>query len=349
MKCFIYLMLSIACLNLLFPGNYQDKLNQRKGIWQEKKEKQIEFISFSQIDFSFDKVPLKMVEKISLHKNKLFILDGKRDEIYVINKKGEYLYSIGKRGQGPGELANGTDFFISPEDKIYVLSSGSRRIEMFTLDGKYLGSIRLDANMLIMNPCSLIVDINKNIYVSSSYEHLVTKYSPKGSFISLIMERSQAVDYRKAGGKTMGVPARLGFLEEKIVHFDIFKGIFTILTPSGSKEMSFSAFSQISDELVKNVLGHFRKKSNIGGRQVSIFRLWNNFCIDHLNNIYAVPKRRKSESQVMFVFSKNGDFLYQKTLEYFNKKNVSIREMCCDDDYFVFGTYNWDLFLAKIK
>ncbi len=349
MKCFIFLMLSIACLNLLFPGNHQDKLNQRKGIWQEKKEKQIEFISFSQIDFSFDKVPLKMVERISLHSNKLFILDGKRDEIFVINKTGEYLYSIGKRGQGPGEIVNGTDFFISSEDKIYVLSSASRRIEMFTLNGKYLGSVRLDANILIMHPRSLIVDINKNIYVSSSYEHLVTKFSPKGGFSGLIMERSQAVDYRKAGGRTMGVPAKLGFLEEKIVHFDTFKGIFTILTPSGSKEMSFSAFSQSSNELVKNILGDFRKTTNIGGRHISNFRLWNNFCIDRFNNIYAVPKNKKSESQVMFVFSKNGDLLYQKTLEYFNKKNVSIRQMCCDDDYFVFGTYNLELFLSKIK
>ena len=59
----------------------------------------------------------------------------------VFNNVGEYLYDIGSEGSGDGQLRFATGLAIDKFNRLIVCDGGNRRLELFTLDGKYVAKV----------------------------------------------------------------------------------------------------------------------------------------------------------------------------------------------------------------
>jgi hypothetical protein len=70
----------------------------------------------------------------------IYVLDRKEARIVVFNKAGGYLRTIGRKGQGPGEMQNPQNIYVTPRDEILVNDRGARCLHFFGRDGKHLRS-----------------------------------------------------------------------------------------------------------------------------------------------------------------------------------------------------------------
>ena len=69
----------------------------------------------------------------------IYILDGQLSEIQVYAPDGEHLRTIGREGDGPGEMRNPADMFITADGIVNVLQSMPGRIVKLTSDGTPAG------------------------------------------------------------------------------------------------------------------------------------------------------------------------------------------------------------------
>jgi 6-bladed beta-propeller len=344
MSRFLTRLISLSCLiGLFFNLNAEIVgLNQKKGIWQNQKDKHIQFQSIEKIKFNFDKVPLKKVRRVLIHKNNIYILEHHRNELYVIDKKGKHLHTIGRPGQGPGDLEYPVDMFISNDDKIYVLNSLPRRIEIFSIKGESLGSIKLDSLEDPSLPQSLLVTNEKSFIISAPHDLLVSIYDSIGDYHNTILKRKIPVDYSKG---IIGSLARLGFGgDDTTLHFDVFRGTFKKISKSGEIKAVFSAYDGYLNKKVSLIENGTNKKASL--RKTMNYTLWSDFCIDNQNNIYVSPySLTKKDCQPLFVFSPEGRLLYSKDMEFFKRKQII--NIACDEESFVFRTHELNLYIAK--
>jgi DNA-binding beta-propeller fold protein YncE len=58
-------------------------------------------------------------------------VDGLWGIVQVFNRKGELLYYFGQRGSGAGQFQLPAGLFIDRDDRIYVVDSLNRRVQVF--------------------------------------------------------------------------------------------------------------------------------------------------------------------------------------------------------------------------
>ena len=61
--------------------------------------------------------------------------------VMVFNNAGEYLHDIGNKGSGDGRFSNPTGLAIDKFNRLIVCNAGNRRLQLFTLEGKYIEQI----------------------------------------------------------------------------------------------------------------------------------------------------------------------------------------------------------------
>lgn len=90
---------------------------------------------------TLEEVPIKVtmqgLEKLLVHKSRLFLVDGGNHRIVTINGGTES--SIGSLGNGEGEFYYPSDLAISTKDFLYIKDAGNHRIEILDPQGKYAG------------------------------------------------------------------------------------------------------------------------------------------------------------------------------------------------------------------
>ena len=59
----------------------------------------------------------------------------------VFNNAGEYLYDIGSEGSGDGQLRFPTGLAIDKFNRLIVCDAENRRLQLFTLDGKFVAKV----------------------------------------------------------------------------------------------------------------------------------------------------------------------------------------------------------------
>ena len=59
----------------------------------------------------------------------------------VFNNAGEYLYDIGSKGSGDGQLGFPTGLAIDNFNRLIVCDARNRRLQLFTLDGKFVAKL----------------------------------------------------------------------------------------------------------------------------------------------------------------------------------------------------------------
>jgi len=71
----------------------------------------------------------------------LYILDGQLSQVHVIDPDGEYLRSVSKEGDGPGEVRQPGDFFVSEDGSINILNGFPGKVVSLTADGTPIGNV----------------------------------------------------------------------------------------------------------------------------------------------------------------------------------------------------------------
>lgn len=79
---------------------------------------------------------LDMVKLDSL--NNIYILDDRNNAVLKFDKNGNFLKKIGKKGRGPGELER--PIFMLVDHELVLISEGTKRIDVFDLEGNYKSS-----------------------------------------------------------------------------------------------------------------------------------------------------------------------------------------------------------------
>ena len=73
--------------------------------------------------------------------DKFFVSYSNANRVMVFNNAGEYLYDIGSEGTGDGQLRFPTGLAIDKFNRLIVCDGGNRRLQLFTLDGKYVAKV----------------------------------------------------------------------------------------------------------------------------------------------------------------------------------------------------------------
>ena len=73
--------------------------------------------------------------------DKFFVSYLEAHRVMVFNNAGEYLYDIGSEGSGDGQLKCPTGLAIDKFNRLIVCDVGNSRLQLFTLDGKYVAKV----------------------------------------------------------------------------------------------------------------------------------------------------------------------------------------------------------------
>ena len=108
------------------------------------------------------------------HQDKFFVSFSFHDRLVVFNNAGEYLYDIGSKGSGDGQFGKsiGLDLAIDKFNRLIVCDAGNRRLQLFTLDGKYIAQIAgsfFDGGY----PRYAVISNTAYLFVSDSDRHCV--------------------------------------------------------------------------------------------------------------------------------------------------------------------------------
>ena len=118
----------------------------------------------------------------------LIVLDTGNTCFYVFSPEGKFIRKISRIGQGPGEMLKPLYFNIDEYGDIYVYEFGNRRLSIFSKEGKFYNSFRIQQKVSTMGFFS-------NLYVSSNREILmnlpgtgyyITVFNREGDIINQI-------------------------------------------------------------------------------------------------------------------------------------------------------------------
>ncbi len=106
-----------------------------------------------------------------------YLPDWQLHTIWVADPKGNLISRIGQEGSGPGDLTTPRNVSVT-KDKIVVLERDNNRITVFTKDGGYVASFRID----VLRSTGMSVGNDGRIAVSSLLgESLFTVYDSDGN------------------------------------------------------------------------------------------------------------------------------------------------------------------------
>ena len=75
------------------------------------------------------------------HRDKFFVSYPDANRVIAFNNRGEYVHDIGSEGSGEGQLMFPSGLVVDKFDHLIVCDTGNRRLQLFTLDGKFITRI----------------------------------------------------------------------------------------------------------------------------------------------------------------------------------------------------------------
>ena len=75
------------------------------------------------------------------HREKFFVSYPDDNRVMAFNNRGEYVHDIGSEGSGDGQLMFPSGLVVDKFDHLIVCDTGNRRLQLFTLDGKFITRI----------------------------------------------------------------------------------------------------------------------------------------------------------------------------------------------------------------
>ena len=105
--------------------------------------------------------------------DKFFVSYVTANRVMVFNNAGEYLYDIGSKGSGDGQFLGATGPAIDKFNRLIVCDTGNRRLQLFTIDGKYVAKLAgsfFDHNTRLVG-CA--VSDTGNLFVTDKNKHCI--------------------------------------------------------------------------------------------------------------------------------------------------------------------------------
>lgn len=78
-------------------------------------------------------------------KGNIYLLDGQLSESHIYSPDGEHLATVGREGDGPGEVRNPSDMFITDDGTVHLLQGFPGRVVKLTPDGLPAGEATFGA------------------------------------------------------------------------------------------------------------------------------------------------------------------------------------------------------------
>ena len=104
------------------------------------------------------------------HQDMFFVSYGRAHCVKVFSKEGVFLYDIGSEGSGDGQLKKPVGLTIDKFNNLIVCDYGNSRLQVFTLDGKFLYTIQQQMKYL---PFSNSVAVSNTGYLYVAEEDCV--------------------------------------------------------------------------------------------------------------------------------------------------------------------------------
>ena len=92
---------------------------------------------------------------------------------------GQFLHTIAKKGTAAGQVTTPRGIALGPAEKVYVVDSGNKRVQVFDKNGTYLRSIG-DA-VIFTSPWGVAVDGAGQVFVSDSSQHRIHVFDAAGN------------------------------------------------------------------------------------------------------------------------------------------------------------------------
>ena len=105
--------------------------------------------------------------------DKFFVSYPEANRVMVFNNAGEYLYDIGSEGSGDGQLRFPIGLAIDKFNRLIVCDRDNDRLQLFTLDGKYVAKVAgsfFDHNSHLFG-CA--VSNTGHLFVTDFYKHCI--------------------------------------------------------------------------------------------------------------------------------------------------------------------------------
>ncbi|XP_022780072.1 protein lin-41-like, partial [Stylophora pistillata] len=96
------------------------------------------------------------------HEEKFFVSDPKASRVGVYDEDGMLLYDIGNEGSGNGELCHPIGVAIDKFSNLIVCDTGNSRVQVFSLDGKFVSTI----GQFSFQPICVAVSSNGEIFLT---------------------------------------------------------------------------------------------------------------------------------------------------------------------------------------
>ena len=112
----------------------------------------------------------------------------------VFNNAGEYLYDIGNKGSGDGQFLEPNGLVIDKFNRLIVCDSGNSRLQLFTLDGKYIAQIA-GSFFEYGYPHFTVISNTGHLFVTDSQRHCVHVFHWHCKRSSVFMELSWYKQY----------------------------------------------------------------------------------------------------------------------------------------------------------
>ena len=109
--------------------------------------------------------------------DKFFVSYPEADRVMVFNNAGEYLYDIGSEGTGDGQLSDPIGLAIDKFNRLIVCDGENMRLQLFTLDGKYVAKVAgsfFDQNSHLVG-CA--VSDTGHLFVTDKNKHCIYVFS----------------------------------------------------------------------------------------------------------------------------------------------------------------------------
>ncbi|MDH6343635.1 hypothetical protein M2480_002379 [Parabacteroides sp. PFB2-12] len=143
------IFLLFALLSLFACQTDKNKTDKKDSSTVTVNENDQQQVSLSDYVDSFEYIELETTDdNLINHLTKVFFVDDKivladrlEQQILFFDAKGRYLYKIHKQGQGPDEYLSLETVLMDDEDRIIVHDFRGRKLNYYTMEGKYLKSI----------------------------------------------------------------------------------------------------------------------------------------------------------------------------------------------------------------
>ena len=106
------------------------------------------------------------------HQAKFFASFNFAGRLVVFNNAGEYLHDIGSKGSGDGQFSGPTGLVIDKLNRLIVCDAGNSRLQLLTLEGKYIAQIP-GSFFKGGYPHSAVISNTGHLFVTDSWRHCV--------------------------------------------------------------------------------------------------------------------------------------------------------------------------------